>query len=135
VQTVEHYPADGRKFAGLDDDALRERFVLAFEAWVATDHPDIGRTLNAVSAEFLLRRKPAPIERIADKVVKVFEGYGGDPPKSLDREPVTVIALGRWLFAPFMGSLLLADRDDDDERAAVSRDFRSIVAAARGGAQ
>ena len=54
----------------------------------------------------------------------VFEGRRSENPR-LDREPQVVIAIGRWLFAPFVGGLLAAIDEPDSEAA--TRDFHAMV--------
>ena len=129
VRAVDAYRADGRKLAKLDDAALRDRFLSAFDGWFAAA-PDGCRALNDACSEYLIRRQDAPIQRIVDRVVWVLKGSSSDN-SNLSREPVVAIALGRWLFAPFMGALLLADRDDEDIEAA-RRDLGSITQAVLG---
>jgi hypothetical protein len=127
VAAVETYRAGGRKFAGLDGEALQERFIRAFDAWVC-GQPDGALALNDAAAEYLLRRKPAPIEQIAGQLGLLLQGCGRDNP-NLDREPWVLITLGRLLFAPFMGALLVARGEPDG--AAQSRDFDALMAAIR----
>jgi hypothetical protein len=123
-QAVESYANRGRRFGGLDDDALRQRFVLAVKAWCTYQtHPDTGREVNDASAEYLLRRKAAPIDLVVDDVAIVFEGCGEGSgaarryPQSLDDEPKVLIVVVLdflplpMLFAPFLGSLLSANHD------------------------
>src|SRR5262252_8867811 len=114
VSAVEIYRAAVRSLAALDDAALQERFLAAFASWYDAG-PDGDRALNEVSAEYLLRKKPAPLELVIDKVCSVIAGRSEvhKNKKSLDREPLAVIAIGRVLFAPFVGGLLSTDRDDD----------------------
>ena len=50
VGAVEAYRKDGRKFAELDDGALRERFISAFDAWVC-GQPAGVLALNDAAAE------------------------------------------------------------------------------------
>jgi hypothetical protein len=122
---VETYQQNGRKFAKLDDEAMQQRFIRAFDAWVSGE-PDGALALNDAAAEFLLRRKPAPIAQIADQLGLFLQGCGPDN-ANLRREPLVVVSLGRLLFAPFMGALLVA-KDEPDE-AAQSRDFDAMMAA------
>jgi hypothetical protein len=82
---------------------------------------------DVCALHYLLRRKPAPVRLIADRVGVVFEGNGSRHNPNLDREPRVVIALGRWLFAPFLGGLLAATDEPDSEGA--TRDFDAMVAA------
>jgi hypothetical protein len=126
VQAVETYCRNGRKFAKLDGEALQERFISAFDAWVS-GQPDAALALNDAAAEYLLRRRPAPIEQIAGQLGLLLQGSGRATAASLDREPVVVVSLGRLLFAPFMGSLSVANGEPDD--AALARDFDAIMAA------
>jgi len=114
-QAGENYQAHGRRFATLDGEALRQRFVLAHKPWSAyPDHTDTGREVNDVSAEYLLRRQDAPVELIAEEVGVTFIGSGWhsrrEMPKALAETPVITIAVGRMLFAPFLGALLTSSR-------------------------
>jgi hypothetical protein len=125
VEAVETYRQRGRALADLDDAALQQRFVEAFDAWC---RGEADGALNDVNAEYLLRRKPAPLEVTTDRLAIVYDGSGGDNP-NLNREPRVLVALGRWLFSPFIGALLTAKVEPDE--AAVRRDFRSMMEAGR----
>jgi hypothetical protein len=129
VQAVATYRAEGRKLAGLDADALQEAFVAALDAWAAS-RPDSGRTLNDVNAEYMVRRQAAPLERMVGVVGCLANGAGGDPPlKSLHKEPVVVIAVGRILFAPCLGMLMVSNCCGGDDETRAVRD--TILALAR----
>jgi hypothetical protein len=123
VRAVEAYRKDGRKFARLDGEALQKRFISAFDAWVCGEAGG-ALALNDVNAEYLLRRKPAPLRLTLDRIAEVFAGSSRDNP-SLAREPQVLIALGRWLYAPFVGGLLAAKDEPDD--AAATRDFHGMI--------
>jgi|HubBroStandDraft_3_1064219.scaffolds.fasta_scaffold78727_2 hypothetical protein len=124
LQAVEIYRHRGRALAELDDAALQQRFVEAFDAW-CRGAADGALMLNDVNAEFLLRRKPAPLKTTTDRVAIVFDGNNGDGNPNLNRKPRVVVALGRWLFSPFIGAVLAATHEPDE--VAASRDFRSMM--------
>jgi hypothetical protein len=129
VQAAELYRHRGRELGELDDAALRQRFLEALDSWCRGE-ADAALAFNDVNAEYMIRRKPAPLEVTTDRLVIVFDGTSDDNP-NLNREPRVLVAVGqRWLFSPFIGALLTA-KDEPDE-AAVSRDFRSMMDAVAG---
>ena len=79
--------------------------------------------MNDTSAEYLLRRKDAPIDLITGEVAIVLEGCGEGwgterkYPESLKDEPMVMIVVVLdflplpMLFAPFLGALLSSNPD------------------------
>jgi hypothetical protein len=71
--------------------------------------------------------KKAPLVQIIDaRLVAPIPGGSVDNPH-LEREPEVLVALGRWLFVPVLGSLLCLQ--DDPDEAAVHRDYAAIAKA------
>ena len=64
-EIVGMYRADGRALAGLADDELDASFVDTVDAYIADPRtPARFRAFNDVAAEYVLRRRAAPVLRV-----------------------------------------------------------------------
>jgi len=124
-QAVDSYMTRGRRFDGLDDEALQHHFVMVHKAWCAYPyHPHTGCEVNDVDAECLARRREVPFELLIDELGAFLWGWHspngapGSMSNSSDGHgaPWTT---SRWspssscwimgkpvLFAPFLGAML-----------------------------
>jgi hypothetical protein len=70
-EVVALYRAGGRPLASLSDRKLDARFVDAVEAYIGDPgNPALFRAVNGIAAEYVLRRRDAPVLR----VVRLKEG-------------------------------------------------------------
>ena len=115
--------AAGRSLAWLADDELDARFVDTVEAYIAEPRtPARFRAVNDVAAEYVLRRRDAPVEQ----VVRLKEGA---PPETMPRRrklsvfltrsgyetlPMVVLAFGRFGTIPAIGAIFIPDGSDED---------------------
>ena len=113
-EVVAMYRAAGRPLASLTDGDLDTHFVDTVEAYIADPrNPARFRAVNDVAAEYVLRRRAAPAER----VVRLKEGTeiaGNQPHKpklavSIGLPgyglPLVVLAFGRYAVIPAIGIL------------------------------
>ena len=148
AEVVDMYRAGGRGLAGLGDDELDAQFLAVFRGYAA-DQADQARfrALNDVAAEYVLRRRSAPIELVARELVSFV-----DLPGYEERLPLVLLAFGQFLVIPGLGMLLQLsasaeveacdrwpERDKDpegwqrkyeawqDEREAGQREFRWLL--------
>ena len=113
-QAVHDYVARGRRFAGLDDATLDQRFLLSHKAWCRYPyHREMAREINGISSEYLARGRDAPFRPLLDDLAIILPGWNSldGVSAALDREPVVTIVvmldpLGVVLFAAFLGALL-----------------------------
>jgi hypothetical protein len=124
-EVVAMYRAAGRPLASLTEGDLDAHFVDTVEAYIADPrNPARFRAVNDVAAEYVLRRRAAPGER----VVRLKEGAeiaGNQPHKPklvvwLDRLPgyedldlpMVVLAFGRQAVIPALGAILQPEGSD-----------------------
>src|SRR6516162_6665936 len=96
------YRAGGRGLAGLGDDELDAQFLAVFRGYAADQaDPTRFRALNDVAAEYVLRRRSAPIELVARELVSFVDLSGYE-----ERLPLVLLAFGQFLVIPGLGMLL-----------------------------
>jgi hypothetical protein len=148
AEVIDMYRASGRGLAGLEEDELDAQFLAAFRAYAAEQaDPARFRAINDVAAEYVLRRRSAPIELVARELVSFV-----DLPGYEERLPLVLLAFGHFLVIPGFGMLLQLsgaaeveacdrwpERDKDpegwqrkyeawqDEREAGQREFRWLL--------
>ena len=124
-EVVAMYRAAGRPLASLTDDALDASFVDTVEAYIADPRtPARFRAVNDVAAEYVLRRRAAPVER----VVRLKEGTEGEAidqphkhklsvfiaiPGYEDILPMVVLAFGHYGTIPAAGAIFLPAGSDE----------------------
>ena len=124
-EVVAMYRAAGRPLASLTDDALDASFVDTVEAYIADPRtPARFRAVNDVAAEYVLRRRAAPVER----VVRLKEGTEGEAidqphkhklsvfiaiPGYEDILPMVVLAFGHYGTIPAAGAIFSPEGNDE----------------------
>jgi hypothetical protein len=125
-EIVGMYRADGRALAGLADDELDASFVDAVDAYIADPQtPARFRVVNDVAAEYVLRRRAAPVLR----VVRLREGTEDEAINQPDRRklsvfivipgyedilPMVVLAFGHYGTIPAVGAIFRPEGSDED---------------------
>jgi hypothetical protein len=123
-EVVAMYRAAGRPLASLTDDALDASFIDTVEAYIADPRaPARFRAVNDVAAEYVLRRRHAPVEQ----VVRLKEGT---EIKAIDQPhkrkllvllddlpghenlPMIVLAFGRYGTIPGLGAIFSPEGSD-----------------------
>jgi len=124
-EIVGMYRADGRALAGLADDELDASFVDTVDAYIADPRtPARFRAVNDVAAEYVLRRRAAPVLR----VVRLREGTEDEATNQPDKRklcafivipgyenilPMVVLAFGRYGTIPGAGAIFLPEGNDE----------------------
>jgi len=123
-EVVAMYRAAGRPLASLTDDALDASFVDTVEAYIADPRtPARFRAVNDVAAEYVLRRRDAPIlrvmrlkegteaERLNQPHKRKLAAFGFGRPR--DNLPMVVLAFGRYGTIPGLGEIFLPEGSDE----------------------
>jgi len=75
-QAVDDYVARGRRFAGLDDATLDQRFLLSHKAWCRyPHHRGMAGEINAIAGEYLARGRNAPFRPLLDHLAIILPGW------------------------------------------------------------
>ena len=127
AEVVAIYRAAGRPLASLTEGDLDTHFVDTVEAYIADPQsPARFRAVNDVAAEYVLRRRAAPAER----VVRLKEGteIAGNQPhkpklaiilgelpgyKNLGL-PMVVLAFGRYAVIPAIGAIASPEGSEEE---------------------
>jgi hypothetical protein len=128
-EVVAMYRAAGRLLASLTDDDLDAYFADAVEAYIADPrNPARFRAVNDVAAEYVLRRRAAPVVR----VVRLKKGTEAaalnqpDKPKLADvigglipgaevfGLPLVVLAFGRYAVIPAIGAIAEPEGSEEE---------------------
>jgi hypothetical protein len=123
-EVVGMYRAAGRPLAQLADDELDVGFIDTVEAYIADPRTSARfRAVNDVAAEYVLRRRAAPIER----VVRLREGPEDEAINQPDKRklsvfievpgfenilPMIVLAFGRFGTVPGLGAIFSPEGSD-----------------------
>jgi hypothetical protein len=123
-EIVGMYRAAGRPLSSLADDELDASFVDTVEAYIADPRaPPRFRAVNDVAAEYVLRRRDAPIlrvmrlkegteaERINQPHKRKLAAFGFGRPR--DNLPMVVLAFGRYGTIPGLGEIFLPEGSDE----------------------
>ena len=123
-EVVGMYRAAGRPLASFTDDALDASFVETVEAYIANPrNPARFRAVNDLAAEYVLRRRDAPIlrvmrlkegteaERINQPHKRKLVAFGFGRPR--DNLPMVVLAFGRYGTIPGLGEIFLPEGSDE----------------------
>jgi hypothetical protein len=124
-EVIAMYRAAGRPLALLADDELDAHFVDTVETYIADPRtPARFRAVNDVAAEYVLRRRDAPIER----VVRCKEATEDEAINQPDKRklcafivipgcenilPMVVLAFGRYGTIPAAGAIFLPEGSDE----------------------
>lgn len=72
LKEAENYARRGRRFKGLEVEALRNQWIAAFERFTANFEDNEARLMqHDLRAELLLRNHEAPYERVSEALDKV----------------------------------------------------------------
>jgi hypothetical protein len=123
-EIVGMYRAAGRPLARLTDDELDASFIDTVEAYIADPRtPARFRAVNDVAAEYVLRRRDAPVlrvmrlkegteaERINQPLKRKLAAFGFGRPR--DNLPMVVLAFGRYGTIPGLGEIFLPEGSDE----------------------
>ena len=124
-EIVRMYRAADRPLARLTDDELDVSFVDTVQAYIADPRtPARFRAVNDVAAEYVLRRRAAPVLR----VVRLREGTEDEATNQPDKRklcafivipgyenilPMVVLAFGRYGTIPGAGAIFLPEGNDE----------------------
>jgi hypothetical protein len=156
-EVVDLYRADGRPLASLTDENLDARFIDAVERYIEDPRtPSRFRNVNSVAAEFVLRKRDAPIATVVrlkltapkdtpPKLRPMLAMYEAHRPKLAvvisvepdegQRLPWVVLSFGSFAVVPGLGAILrpeAADRkvhrpDSKEAEAAMQREFNWLI--------
>ena len=123
-EIVRMYRAADRPLARLTDDELDVSFVDTVQAYIADPRtPARFRAVNDVAAEYVLRRRNAPVEqavRLKEEAPLKKINLGRklvafiDIPTYENHLPLVVLAFGRFAVIPAVGAILTPEGSDDD---------------------
>ena len=123
-EIVGMYRAADRPLARLTDDELDVSFVDTVQAYIADPRtPARFRAVNDVAAEYVLRRRNAPVEqavRLKEEAPLKKINLGRklvafiDIPTYENHLPLVVLAFGRFAVIPAVGAILTPEGSDDD---------------------
>ena len=132
-EVVAMYRAAGRPLASLTDGDLDAYFVDTVEAYIADPrNPARFRTVNDGAAEYVLRRRAAPVERVLRLTEEAEEDaeiaainqphkpkltvvIGGLLRRSEDLDlPMVVLAFGRYAVIPAIGAIACPEGNEEE---------------------
>jgi hypothetical protein len=123
-EIVGMYRGAGRPLALLADDELDASFFDTVEAYIADPRtPARFRAVNDVAAEYVLRRRDAPVERVVRLKEETEIEAINQPhkhklavflmiPRYEDILPMVVLAFGRYGAIPGLGAIFLPEGSD-----------------------
>jgi hypothetical protein len=146
-EVVDVYRAAGRPLASLSDQDLDERFVSEVENYIEDPQNAARfRSVNTTAAEYMLRRRAAPVAKVL-RLKKGSEHEARNQPHKpklavfLDvpsedyRLPMVVLAFGRFAVIPALGAIAQPEgsngkplrpdtKEDEDE---LQREFNWLI--------